>query len=182
MSSENASIAYAMLFGEKDGINKNIYNIFSIAGISHILAVSGLHIGVLIAILLLILKKCKASKLVTFITISSILIMYNTICGFSNSVVRASIMAMILLGANLFGKQYDALSSLSLAGIIICLFNPFALFSVGFQLSFACVFAIITLVPTINRGFEKIKFDNAFTKTLSMSMATSVALIPFCAH
>ena len=182
MSSENASIAYAMLFGEKDGISKNIYNIFSIAGISHILAVSGLHIGVLVAILLLIFKKCKVNKPVTFVAIGAILIVYNIICGFSNSVVRASVMAMILLGANLFGKQYDSLSSLSLAGIIICLFNPFAMFSVGFQLSFTCVFAIITLMPTINRGFQSIKFDNGFTKTLSMSMATSIALIPFCAH
>lgn len=182
MSAENANIAYAMLFGEKDDIDKNIYNVFSIAGISHILAVSGLHIGVFVAVLLFILKKCKLNKLVSFIVLCGVLLLYMILCGFTPSVVRASLMAIIMFGASIYGKQYDSLSSLSLSAIIICLFNPFAMFKVGFQLSFACVFAIITLSPVIDRFFAKFKFENSFSKSISMSIATSLALIPFCAH
>lgn len=182
MNDENANISFAMLFGEKEGIDKNISNIFSISGISHILAVSGLHIGVLVAFILFILKICKANKFATFGIMGTILLLYMILCGFTASVVRASIMAMVLLGAKLLGMRYDNLSSLSLAGIIICFINPFAMFQVGFQLSFACVFAIITLVPVFDRMFEKIHFKNKLSGSLSISMATSIALIPFCAH
>lgn len=182
MSDENADIGFAMLFGEKEGISDNISNVFSISGISHILAVSGLHIGVLVAGLMYILEKLKANKIATMSTICGVLLFYMILCGFSSSVVRASIMAIVMIGTKLCGYRYDNLSSLSLAGIIIFLFNPFAIFGVGFQLSFACVFAIITIAPTLIRLFEKIHFDNKFTSALSVSVATSIALIPFCAH
>ena len=114
--------------------------------------------------------------------ISGTLLFYMILCGFSPSVVRASIMSIVLLGEKCYGKRYDNLSALSLAGILISLFNPFALFSIGFQLSFACVFAIITLMPTINRFFEYIHFSNKFSSALSVSISTSIALIPFCAN
>lgn len=182
MSDENSAISYAMLFGEKEGIDNNISNIFSISGISHILAVSGLHVGVLVSFILFILKKCKSKNSTTMIVLSSILLCYMILCGFTASVVRASVMALIMTLASVIGKRYDSLSSLSLAGIVILLFNPFAMFQIGFQLSFACVFAITTLSPLFNKMFNKMKIGNDFTKTISLSLSTSLALMPFCAH
>lgn len=182
MSIQNANISYAMIFGEKDGIDNNISNIFSIAGISHILAVSGLHIGVLVSVLLFILDKCKTKRWISFMVMSILLLLYMVLCNFTPSVVRASIMALVMYGATMSGKRYDSLTSLSIAGIILAIFNPFVLYSVGFQLSFACVFAIITISPSITNMFKKMKFDNAFARNISLSLSISIALIPFCAH
>lgn len=182
MGIENGNIAYAMIFGDKTGVDTFVSNIFSISGISHILAVSGLHIGVLVAVILFILKKLKCNNIATLSILCVILLLYMFICDFTPSVVRASIMAIVLTTAHIIGKRYDALSSLSLAGILIALFKPTSLLSVGFQLSFACVFAIITLSPFITNMLVKLKLNEKFAGTLSISTATSIALIPFCAH
>lgn len=182
MNLQNSQIAYTMLFGDKDDIDAEISNAFSIAGISHILAVSGLHIGVLVAILLFILKKFKTNEKVSFVVLFVILLFYMTLVGFTPSVVRASIMALVLTFSKIVGKRYDGLSSLSLAGIIILIFNPFQILSIGFQLSFACVFAIITLMPSISNMLVKLKFNKKFADILAISTATSLALVPFCAY
>ncbi len=182
MGVENGSIAYAMIFGDKEGVDTEISNIFSISGISHILAVSGLHIGVLVAVILFILKKLKCNNVATISILSATLLLYMFICNFTPSVVRASIMAIILTLSHMIGKRYDSLSSLSLAGITIVLFKPTSLLSVGFQLSFDCVFAIITLSPFITNMLVKLKFNEKFAGTLAISTATSIALIPFCAY
>lgn len=182
MNTENAKIAFSVLFGDKEDLNEDISNAFSIAGISHILAVSGLHIGILVSILLFVFKKLKFKKIATILVLTFILIFYMTLCNFTPSVVRSSIMALVLVLSNMLGKRYDALSSLCLAGLIIVVFNPFQMLSCGFQLSFACVFAIITLAPTLTNMLVKLKINKKISQTLAISTATSIALIPFSAY
>ena len=94
LSEENAGFAYAVLFGDKTLLSNEYYNIFKSAGLAHILAVSGLHISFLIALLSFILKKLKIKKKVQFFVILAILIVYNIICNFSPSVFRASVMSL----------------------------------------------------------------------------------------
>lgn len=181
MNEENASIAYSVLFGSKSLMAEETFNIFSYSGLAHILAVSGLHIGFLVAMLSLILKKLKVNKYVNFGVISVILFFYSYLCGFTPSVVRASIMSIVLLLANLFGEQYDSLNSLSIAGIIILVLNPTSLFHVGFQLSFMSVFGIITLAPYLNKLFYKMRFPKFVSNSLAISIATNLAILPITA-
>ena len=180
LNQDNADICFAILFGQKQGLSDNISNMFSYAGISHILAVSGLHIGVLVTIIWFAIDKLKINKYVKVALLSIILIFYCYLCSFSPSVLRASLMAIILALCRTFFWQYDSLSSLSLSGIIILLINPMSIFSISFQLSFMCIFAIISFAPSIKRLFQKIRFPKVFNESLSMSIAVNIAIIPIC--
>ena len=183
MNEENAGISFAMLFGKKDFITNDNLDAFSMAGISHILAVSGLHIGVLVAVLYFVLKMIFKNKSLTIILlIGGFLIFYSYLCDFSPSVVRATIMSLVLLISREYGYRYDALNSLSIAGIIILILNPLSLFSAGFQLSFLCIFSIITLAPFITEMFTKICLPKKLASALAISFSTNIAILPICAN
>lgn len=180
LNEDNSNISYAILFGEKQGLNEGLKDMFSYAGISHILAVSGLHIGVLFAFIYFILKKLKINRFVRLLMLSVIFLFYCYLCSFTPSVCRASIMAMLLALCNTIHWEYDILSSMSIAGIIILLFNPLALFTISFQLSFLCIFAIIALAPTLIRLLKKIKAPDFLASTLAISIATNLVIVPVC--
>jgi len=180
LNEDNAEISFAVLFGQKYGLSKDISEMFSYAGISHILAVSGLHIGVLVTLIWFVLSKCKVNKYVRLVLFGLILIFYSYLCMFSPSVCRASIMAFVLAMCKCFFWEYDILSSLSIAGIIILLVDPLALFTVSFQLSFMCIFAIITFAPALNKLFDKIKVPKFLASSLAVSIAVNIAILPIC--
>ncbi|MGN0961448.1 MAG: ComEC/Rec2 family competence protein [Christensenellales bacterium] len=178
LNSDNANICYAILFGQKECLDSGISQMFSYAGISHILAVSGLHISVLVAVIWFFLKKIKCNKYLRLGIFASILLFYAYLCSFSPSVCRASLMAFILAFCKTFMWEYDALSSLSLSGIIILLIKPLMLFSLSFQLSFMCIFAIITFAPSIEFALTKIKCPKILAGNLAISIAINVAILP----
>ena len=177
---DNANIFYAILFGEKQGLSDDTKDMFSYAGISHILAVSGLHIGVLVSAIYFVLKKMKVNKYVRLGLMASILLFYSYLCSFTPSVCRASIMAILLCLCDILHIEYDSLSSLSIAGIIILLCNPSSLFTISFQLSFLSIFAIIAIAPSIISLLKKIKLPNFLASSLAISIATNIAILPVC--
>ena len=176
LNSDNASIAYSVLFGEKENMSSGVYNAFSYAGIAHILAVSGLHIGFLVSMLVIGCKLIKCNKHLSNIIIFLILLFYAYLCNFTPSVLRALIMSMVLLISKTYGKEYDAISSLSLAAIIVLLINPMQIFSVGFQLSFVCVLGIITLNGPILKLLTK-KTDNKLLNAIAMSLSVNLGVL-----
>ena len=184
LSEDNADISYAILFGGSKSVNNEIKEMFSYAGISHILAVSGLHVGVIFSFIWKLLslikkptnrKKREYPKLVIF---GLIILFYAYMCNFAVSVCRAGIMIFIYSLCNCLQIEYDSLSSLSLAGVVILLVNPMLLFDLSFQLSFMSIFAIIALAPTLNRFFLKIKMPKFLASTLAVSLAVNIALLP----
>ncbi len=182
LSEDNASIAYSMLLGSKEHMSSDISQMFSYAGVAHILAVSGLHVGLIVALVVWCLRKCKLNKWWILGVTSVMLLVYCWLCRFSPSVSRASIMSVVLLLASASGKEYDPLSALSLAGIIILMINPLNFMSIGFQLSFLCVLSIITLSNSITRMLSKIKLPRAIAQTLAMSVCINLVILPICAN
>ncbi len=179
---DNAGIVIGALLGDKDELGYEIQASFKTAGVSHIIAVSGLHIGFLVAMLLLVCKLCKIKLKYSIVIIAAVLAFYCALCQFTPSVMRASFMAIVLLFSQVLGERYDALSSLSLAGIFILLLFPFDLFTVSFQLSFLCVFSIITLAPCFSALLSKLKCPKLITNTLSLSICINLAILPICAN
>lgn len=182
MDYDTASLSYASIFGDKTMLNQNIYTFFSISGTAHILAVSGLHVGFLASIILWVLKKSKLNDKYSFAILAIILILYCYLCQFSPSVVRASIMSLVLSFSKVIGKRNDNLSSISFAGILILIVKPFYLFDLGFQLSFASCFGIFLLMPQFERLFKKIKFDNKLTSALSLTLSAQIGTFPILMH
>ncbi len=181
MGFDNANIAYSILFGEKDNLSNEVYNMFSTSGLAHVLAVSGLHVGVLVLLIVKLLSLIKCNKHIKMITLFVLLLFYAYLTGFTASVVRASIMSLVLLASKLYGKEYDALSSLSLASIIIIMFSPLSIFTAGFQLSFGCVFAIITLSNYIAVLLEKLKLPTKIANALAISIAVNIGIFAIMA-
>lgn len=180
LSEENASMCYAVLFGDKSGIDKQTQDSYRNSGIIHILAVSGLHVGFLISLVYGLLKLCRVNRYANFAITTAFIIFYAFLCGFTPSVVRAGIMAIILMLSKLIGRRYDSLNSVALAGFIICIFSPLSALDIGFQMSIFCVLGIALLYPFFFKLFRKL-FPTWASRYLSLSLSAQLAILPFLA-
>lgn len=161
LSTQSFSIAYALLTGDSSFIDQEVLASFRLAGVAHVFAVSGLHIGFLATFLSTILSRIKSKRYFKAIFIVSVLVFYSGVCGFSASSVRATVMTSVLLFSKCFGERYDRLSSISLSIILVLFISPVLLFTVGFLLSFSIALGLIILTPSFNRALrflpEKLK-------------------------
>lgn len=178
MGSENGAIAYAVLFGDKSDVSDEIYETYKSTGLIHLLTVSGLHVGFLIALIGYILKKIKVRGVWNFLACALILGVYAYLCGFAPSVLRAGIMGLVLLCTKISGKCYDSLNSLGLAGIIILLTSPLSALDNGFLMSFFCVLAIYFIYPWLSKIFRK-AFPKVMSNSLALSISAQVGILPF---
>ncbi|NLK21533.1 MAG: DNA internalization-related competence protein ComEC/Rec2 [Epulopiscium sp.] len=176
---EQSSIIKAMIIGEKSTLGKEQKLIYQQAGISHILAISGLHISIIALFLWWIFKALRAPAIVSTISIVSFLWIYCVFTGFGVSTVRAVLMITLTLSSKIIRRSYDVHTSIVLAAFIILIKQPLYLWNAGFQLSFAAVLGLIFLGPLFNRIFwipEKIR------KILSPSMGAGLATLPIVAY
>ena len=182
LTNENIEIAYSALFGDKEFLSSSQYDNYKLAGVAHLLAVSGLHVGIIVGVLNFLCDKVfKIKHKYKLILTSIFLLAYVILCDFSVSVIRASIMSICIMLAFTFKREPDPLSSLSLAGIIIFLINPFIVFDVSFLMSFSCIMGIIMLNKPIASVIDKTN-NNAILKAFSISLATSVSLMVIMAY
>ncbi len=182
LSEEYSELGYTMMFGDKSGLGEDMTKTYQAGGTAHLLAVSGLHIGFVVSLLGFLLKLFKANDKVKFWVISIIIFLYAFACGFTISVTRALIMTVVLLYFKLRLKEYDGLSCLSFAAIIILFFKPFEVYDVGFQLSFSAVLGILLLSKPLTRWFEKVfhkKFASAIAITFAVFLGTLVVMLKF---
>jgi competence protein ComEC len=175
LPSNEANVMKAMILGEKSYLSIDTKNKYSESGISHILAISGLHIAILgygfYWIICLLLSK-KKGVIVTIV----FLILYCILTGSSVSTVRAVIMLSIVLLAYLFGRSYDILSSISMGALILLVVNPFYLWDVGFLLSFTAVLGIVLIKPSLDILYNQKR--NNIISTLNVSLAATLGTMP----
>ncbi len=155
LSSKEAGIMKALLLGDRSYIPRHIRQLFIETGTAHVLAISGLHVGIIAGIVLIIFKTLPISRAWQFFMTILSLIAYALITGARPSVVRATIMMSIFLGGFILEREQNLLNSVSVAAFIILISNPLNLFNIGFQLSFACVVSIILFADKIKAFFIK---------------------------
>jgi competence protein ComEC len=170
-----ANVMKAMILGEKSYLSIDTKDMYSESGISHVLAISGLHIAILgygffSLICLLVSKKKGVIFTICF------LVFYLILTGASVSTVRAVIMISIILLAYFFGKSYDIYSSLCTAGIIILMINPYNLWDTGFLLSFSAVIGIIAITPALDELYNK--KGNIIIATFNVSLGATFGTMP----
>ena len=170
MYGKNSSIAKAMLIGLDESIDEDTLNLYRGTGISHILCISGLHLGIVCYSIYSVMVKKKKGKYIKFTVAAVILIFYIVITGFKLSILRAGIMFFIMLLGDFVGGDYDVLTSSSAAFVGIVLFNPAIVFEIGFQLSFGSVFSIICITGTLFRR----KTPGVILSALSSSLAAFI--------
>jgi competence protein ComEC len=177
-----------MLLGEKQDLPKSVRTAFADTGLAHILAVSGLHVGILVGICILLFSVVGLSRgrWYVLIILGIIIFLYVGITGFRPSAIRAGLMAFLASFGFYLERRHEALNGVFVAGIIILLFSPFALFEIGFQLSFAAAIAIIFFYEKINILLSKITLSVPARKyiftPLAVSIAAQIGVSPFLVY
>ena len=144
---DHIHILKGMLLGKRGDLPASTYDVFRNSGSLHILAVSGLHVGLITALCFLGFSLFQLPrKTVCILTIVSIII-YACLVGFRPSVLRASFMAILFLIAQIVDRDADLANLLAFAALFLLIINPAQLWNIGFQLSFAAVACIIYLLP-----------------------------------
>ena len=149
---QNEAIAMALILGVKDGLDSDIKEAYAASGAMHVLAVSGLHVGILYLFILYLFRPIKGKKYGDLITgLFSLLILwiYALITGFSPSVQRAVVMFSIFIVGRMLGRSRNIYNSLAFSAFILLLINPLMIYEVGFQLSYLAVFGIVFLHPRL---------------------------------
>lgn len=175
LSKDGASIALALLLGDASAFNKYKLENYRMAGIAHIFAVSGLHVGLMVGIFTYLAKLFKIKRRLHPLFILIPAFIYCGVCGFRPSSLRAFIMAAVAIFADYFGFKKDNLSSCSIAGIILLLINPFNLMDYGFKLSFMAVTSIFLLKPLLTRQAKGLKW---FGEPISLSLSAQIGTLP----
>lgn len=152
---DRGALAVAMLTGDKSHLSQQLLDYFKLSGASHIMAVSGMHLTVVVGMALLLMRALRLGRVQQSVITIAVTLMYMSLAGFSKSVVRAGIMLFILSAGDLIGRRADSLNSLGLAVFVICL-NPFAVYDIGAMLSVLSVMSLIVLYPVFARKLPKL--------------------------
>lgn len=141
----NGSLASAVLLGDRDGLDAVVKRDFSRLGIYHLLALSGLHLSVLVSALNGLLEKTQLKVPVKSVIKIAGIILYMALTGFSVSVVRAGVMHIVAVLASCVYRDADPFTSLSMSAVLILLFDPTSVFDAGLLLSVLAAYGCITL-------------------------------------
>ncbi|MCE5342019.1 MAG: ComEC/Rec2 family competence protein [Eubacteriales bacterium] len=150
------SLAMAMLLGNRDALGQTEQLAFQRAGVAHLMAVSGLHVGLLATALLWLLGALSLRRGMRLGIMAAFLTLYCMVTGFSPASVRAAVMTMLVLLSHAAGRKPEPLTTLSAAALVVLLINPLQLFSAGFVLSFTAMAGIMLLYPRILRGMDRL--------------------------
>jgi competence protein ComEC len=181
-SKEELSILFALFLGEKQHISQELKTNYSKAGVIHILAISGLHVGILLFIFLFLLKPIEYLKngAIYKLLITILLLWFFAIfTGLSPSVVRAVTMYSFVAAGQLFNRRTPTYFSLISSMLFLLLVNPLSLFDVGFQLSYTAVFAIVWTQPILSKCYQpKQKIVKYFWDLITVSVAAQLGVLP----
>ncbi len=148
----------AVLTGDKNFLDEDTVNAFSMCGISHIIAISGLHVGIFLSLFLGLSGIFGKKKIARFVFAVLLVMFYTILVGGRASVIRAGIMAIMGVAFLCLRKRSDPLINLSTAGLIICMTNPFYSVDAGFILSFAATFIIVFYAEFFKRKWIAVPF------------------------
>ena len=143
----------AILLGEKSGLDARMKTMYQKCGISHLLAISGLHMTFLGMGIYNLLRKAGCGFVISGLAGGILLILYSLMIGAGVSSLRALIMFMVRIGAEITGRDYDLLTSLFLSAAILCFRQPLYLTDAGFQLSYGAILGIALFSPVFSEMF-----------------------------
>jgi competence protein ComEC len=174
----NASFVNGILLGIRQNIPEDLSLAFEKTSTTHILAISGYNIAIIANALLIALTYLFRRKTAFWISVG-VIIIFTIMVGASASVVRASVMGLLLLFAHGFGRLYDVKNSIIFAGAAMIIINPLVLiFDIGFQLSFLAVVGLVYLYPILDRKIKKIPEWSGVREVALMTLSAQVLVFP----
>lgn len=171
----------AMTLGDRSSLSPDVQIDFADTGVVHILAVSGLHVGILFLLINLLLRPLRATqrgKLVLVVISLSIIWSFAFISGLSVSILRAATMFTFLQLSMLSLRPYRVYNTVAASAFVLLLFNPFYLYEVGFQLSYLAVLSIVTFVPIWDKWNVRNIYIDKVKKLFLVSLAAQLGVAP----
>lgn len=178
---EESGLIRGMLFGDKTALEAGTATDFRSAGVSHLLAVSGLHMATIAQLLLLLFGLLRIPKRRSAPIAGAGVFCFMAVTGFVPSVVRSGIMCLLYLAAPLVSRRADPLNSLGTAVLVLCLPNPYAAADVGLLLSFSATLGLILFAKPVqdrlNAHLDRFRPLRPLVRGLDGILATSIAAI-----
>jgi len=183
---DELGIAEALLIGYTNDLDKDLVQAYSNTGVVHIIAISGMHLGLIYVMLVWLFAKIPVvnrSKILQVVLILGCLWLFSLITGAAASVLRSAVMfTFIALGKNFF-RQTSVYNSLAASAFVMLCFNPYFLWDVGFQLSYLAVGGIIAFQkPIYNCFYIKNKWLNKVWQLMAISLAAQLLTFPVCIY
>ena len=180
------AVVAAMTLGDKSQLTKELRDIYAVSGASHILALSGLHLGIIYTLLSLLLSR-RRWQVISQVVIIVCIWLFVFLVGMSASVVRSAVMITVYALLSLGHRDKMSVNTLAFAAIVMLLFNPKSLFDVGFQLSFMAVLAILLFYPLFESVWsQQFLFDHRLFRwlwtMLAVSCAAQIGVAPLIAY
>ncbi len=174
MSGKTGNFLGAMVFGEKRGFDPDMKTELYRSGVGHVMAVSGIHVSVIAVMLMAVLSRLRLGRILPFILMNVLLIIFITMAEWPASAVRALVMIDFIYSARIFRRQSDTFNSLAGAVLAICIADPFAVYSSGFLLSVTATFGIGVFGPYMTRNFT----GNRHVRNFLIMICTSMCIFP----
>ena len=171
----NSALMSAIVLGDRSGLDAETRQLFQDGGILHVLAVSSLHVTLLGLTLYQILRRLRQSFLVSALASGFLVVSYCLMTGSSYSAIRAGVMFLLWLGAQVTGRTFDRLTALGAAAILILIRQPLALTDAGFLLSFGCILSLALLEPVFSDIWNP---HHALSRRLSGALALQAGVLP----
>lgn len=171
----NGGMLSAMMLGERRELDQERKELYQVNGIGHLLAISGLHLSFVGLSLYHLLRKIGLNYVEAGVIGIIVLGFYTIMTGLSISTIRALIMFVIRVAADMTGRIYDMLTSLSISAVIIVCWRPLYVFDAGFLLSFGAILGILLIYPQIQNLFP---WEKKWINGLSVSLAIQIFLFP----
>ncbi|WP_165859258.1 DNA internalization-related competence protein ComEC/Rec2 [Desulfofundulus salinus] len=178
---EKAALLNGIVFGSQGQIDRKTWQLFSESGVVHILSVSGLHVGLVLAGVLAAVRLLHLPLFLTAPVGTGILLLYATLCGLGPAVTRSTLMALMFLWAHHLGRVRDWPTTLAAAALVSLVARPLSLYDIGFQLSFAATWGILYLGPVLDGLLKNIIRHTWLRATLWVSLAAQLATLPLIA-
>ena len=183
---DESAVAEALLIGYKVDLDKDLVQAYSNAGVVHLIAISGLHLGLIYILLFWILEKIpfvKRSRVIRLILLLAGLWIFSFVTGASASVLRSAVMFTFIAVGMTFNKKTSIYNSMAASAFLLLCINPFMLWDVGFQLSYCAVLGIVTTQKYIYNWFYfRNTLLNKVWEIASVSLSAQIFTLPLCIY
>jgi len=183
---DESSLAKALLIGYKVDLDKDLVQAYSNVGVVHLIAISGLHLALIYAMLLWVTGKIsfmKKSKFIRLFIILFCLWFFSLLTGASASVLRSAVMFTFIATGATFGKKASIYNSLASSAFVLLCYDPFMLWDVGFQLSYCAVLGIVIAQKYVfNWFYFSSKLLNEIWKLAAVSLSAQIFTLPVCIY
>ncbi|HTE26159.1 ComEC/Rec2 family competence protein [Flavitalea sp.] len=180
--SKESGLAQALLIGYKDNLDKELVQAYSNTGVVHVIAISGLHLGLIYAILILLTRKLRYSttaRVIQLLIVIAGIWIFAIMAGASASVVRSAVMFTCIATGKVLARNLSVYNSLAASAFLLLCYNPFWLWDTGFQLSYAAVLSIIIYQKSVS---QLLPFSNKILliiwKTCAITLSAQILTTP----